>query len=35
MNDKAHVAGFGMVLTSFMRDPFGKLVSVSDNLKIE
>lgn len=35
MNDKAHVVGFGMVLTSFMRDPFGKLVSVSDNVKIE
>lgn len=35
IKDRAHVAGFGPLLKSFMDDPYKKLISPSDNIRIE
>ena len=35
IKDRAHGAGFGALLSSFMSDPYKKLISPSDNIKIE
>jgi pimeloyl-ACP methyl ester carboxylesterase len=35
VKDKAHVAGFGNVLNSFMSDPYKKVISTTENIVVE